>query len=44
MSETDWGELGSRTSTGRTREDLKKSARKAATTRKRKATGRKKSR
>jgi hypothetical protein len=34
MSEDDWRELGSRPSTGRTAEDRKKSAQKAAATRK----------
>jgi hypothetical protein len=34
MSETDWHELGSKPSTGRTAEDRKESARKAAKTRK----------
>jgi hypothetical protein len=42
MSEKDWHELGSRTSTGRTREDIQRSARKAAATRKRRGTGSKK--
>jgi len=42
MSEDDWAELGRRPSTGRTSADRKRSARAAATTRKKSATSRKK--
>ena len=42
MSEDDWTELGRRPSTGRTSADRKRSARAAATTRKKSATSRKK--
>ncbi|MEO6912725.1 MAG: DUF6582 domain-containing protein [Candidatus Baltobacteraceae bacterium] len=42
MSETDWQQLGSRPSTGRTSADRKTSARAGAQTRKRKGTGHKK--
>jgi hypothetical protein len=42
VSESSWGELGSKPRTGRTAADRKKSARKAAATRARRGTGRKK--
>jgi hypothetical protein len=38
LSESDWRELGSRPSTGRTADDRKRSARKAAATRKKRST------
>ena len=41
ISESDWHQLGKRPSTGRTREDIRSSARKAAATRKRNGTRRK---
>ena len=41
VSETQWGDLGKKPSTGRTATDRKKSARKAATTRAKRGTGHK---